>query len=92
MTLTGSLSCSRAAAGVQLFVTPQQLFARRVLISGTAAPLIDCRPPATPWRVDVTGNGRFGPGSIDVKAGAFRCYFVCTYAEPVDQPVRLRPH
>jgi HYR domain/Family of unknown function (DUF6299) len=92
VTLSGTLRCSWAAAGVQLFVTVQQLFAKRMLISGTAAPLTDCQAPATAWQVQVSGsNGRFGAGVADVKAGAMRCYFVCTAADPVDQPMRLRP-
>lgn len=90
--VTGTLTCSRAAPGVQLFVTVQQLFARRVLITGTASPLVDCQAPSTAWQVAITGsNGRFGPGAADVKAGAFRCYFVCTSADPVDQSLRLSP-
>jgi hypothetical protein len=93
VSLSGTLTCSRAAAGVQLFVTVQQLFARRVLISGTASPLIDCQAPSTAWQVAITGsNGRFGAGAADLKAGAFRCYFVCTSADPVDRSLRLSPH
>ena len=87
-TISGTVNCSRAIS-VNLGGTLEQVFARRVTISGTFGTQIECTAPSTNWTVSVTGdNGRFGAGSASATVDAFGCELTCHEA-PAASDIRL---
>lgn len=87
-TVSGTLSCSRPFS-VWVSGELTQLFARRVLISGTYGMAVECKAPTTRWRVEVIGaNGRFGAGSARLRTDASGCEHSC-HSVAVVQDIRL---
>jgi hypothetical protein len=76
-TISGTVGCSRAI-GVDLSGTLSQLFAYRVLVSGSFYIHVDCTAPSVRWSASVTGtNGRFGAGHAQASVSWFGCELSC---------------
>jgi hypothetical protein len=87
-TISGTVNCSRAIS-VNLGGTLEQLFARRVTVSGTFSTQVECTAPSTNWTVSVTGNnGRFGAGSASATVNAFGCELTC-HSAPAAADIHL---
>jgi HYR domain-containing protein len=90
-TISGTVHCSR---DIEVDVTGhlEQLFARRVEVTGADSVHVSCRAPATAWGATVTGeNGRFGPGAAAVHATAYGCELSC-HSVVASGDVRLTGH
>jgi hypothetical protein len=62
--VVGTITCSRTASA-SVDVTLTQIFAGRLVASGTGTAYLDCGPTPSPWSVEVLAGGpiRFGAGN-----------------------------
>ncbi len=87
-TISGVVTCSRAI-GVGLSGTLSQLFANRVLITGSYGTYVNCSPPSVNWTANVTAsNGQFAAGPADASVNAFGCELSC-HSASATQKLRL---
>jgi len=79
-TISGTASCSRAAA-IDLNVTLSQVQSKRVTVTGTSVVQVACTGPSVAWSADIWGDvGAFKAGSATGTVNASVCDTQCASA------------
>ena len=79
-TISGTASCSRAAA-IDLNVTLSQVQSKRVTVTGTSVVQVACTGPSVAWSADIWGDvGAFKAGSATATVNASVCDTQCASA------------
>jgi hypothetical protein len=80
-TLTGTVSCNRAASA-SIFGQLSQTIANRAIVSGSFFTSVSCAAPLGSWTATVTpSNGRFKAGKAEATASGQACDFNCAFAQ-----------